>query len=102
MALPLRAAGLGGRGRRPDTGAVAAPEPSDEEIVARLRSAGPAEVAALRAAVDKVRRAASASDAALTAAGVLSRGTSAQLRQSKGIGQARTATSASFRPRTEG
>ena len=37
---------------------MAAAEPSDEEIVARLRSAGPAEVAALRAALDEVRRAA--------------------------------------------
>ena len=39
---------------------MAAQEPGDEEIVARLRSAGPAEVAALRAAVDEVRRAAAA------------------------------------------
>jgi Family of unknown function (DUF6508) len=39
-----------------DTGCVADAEPGDEEIVARLRSAGPAEVAALRAAADEVRR----------------------------------------------
>jgi hypothetical protein len=39
---------------------VAAQEPSDEEIVARLRSASPADVAALRAAVHEVRRAAAA------------------------------------------
>jgi hypothetical protein len=37
---------------------VAAAEPSDEEIVAELRPAGSAEVAALRAAVAEVRRAA--------------------------------------------
>ena len=37
---------------------MATAEPSDEEIVARLRSAGPAEVAALRAALNEVRRAA--------------------------------------------
>ena len=37
---------------------MAAAEPSDEEIVARLRSAGPAEVAALRAALNEVGRAA--------------------------------------------
>jgi hypothetical protein len=36
---------------------VADREPDGEEITARLRSAGPAEVAALRAAADEVRRA---------------------------------------------
>ena len=56
--LPLAEAGFSALGRGRDTNAVAAAEPSDEEIVARLRSAGPAEVAALRAALDEVRRAA--------------------------------------------
>jgi hypothetical protein len=50
--MPRDLAVLAGR----DTGCVTDAEPGDEEIVARLRSAGPAEVAALRAAADEVRR----------------------------------------------